>query len=76
MIDRLRKAVGRFEPLPWIGCLDPRKRASGTFRQILVGNYRVIYRLNKDFVEILAVVHAACASLGMRIPTIEACGPS
>lgn len=57
-IGRLRKAVSRLRRFPGSGTrvhdIDLPE-----LREILVGNYRVIYRVNDQFVEILTIVHAA-----------------
>ncbi len=58
MVDRIRRAVERLRQFP----------ASGTrvhewdrpdLREIVVGNYRVIYRLDEKAVVILTIIHAA-----------------
>jgi ParE toxin of type II toxin-antitoxin system, parDE len=36
-----------------------RERSLPELREIVVGNYRVIYRLGKQLVDIIAIVHAA-----------------
>jgi toxin ParE1/3/4 len=57
-VDRLRKAVGRLSRFPGSDAAIHEK-GFPDLREILVGNYRVIYRLNNDRVKILAVIHGA-----------------
>jgi toxin ParE1/3/4 len=58
VVERLRKAVERLQVFP----------ESGTrviewdrpdLREVVVGNYRAVYRYREQIVEILAVLHAA-----------------
>jgi toxin ParE1/3/4 len=58
MVDRITnksKSLGRH---PRIGHVVPEYH-SESIRQILEGNYRIIYRTLPDRVEILAVIHGA-----------------
>jgi toxin ParE1/3/4 len=57
-IDRLKKAVGRLRQFPRSGT-QIQEFNRPELREILVGSYRVIYRLHNHSVEVLAVVHAA-----------------
>jgi toxin ParE1/3/4 len=58
MVDRLKKAVDRLRQFPGSGPQVP-EWDRPDLREILVGNYRVIYRLGDKSVEILTVIHAA-----------------
>jgi addiction module RelE/StbE family toxin len=58
MVERLRKAVDRLRRFPGSGTLVP-EWDRPELREIVVGNYRVIYRLKERCVEILTVIHAA-----------------
>ena len=58
MVDRLRKAVERLGQFPGSGT-RVHEWNRPDLREIVVGNYRVIYRLNDEIVEILTVIHAA-----------------
>jgi addiction module RelE/StbE family toxin len=58
MMERLRKSVGRLRRFPGSGTVVP-EWDRPELREIVVGNYRVIYRLKERCVEILTVIHAA-----------------
>jgi plasmid stabilization system protein ParE len=58
MVDRLKKAVGRLSRFPGSGTRVT-EWDRPELREIVVGNYRVIYRLKEQCVEILTVIHAA-----------------
>ncbi len=57
-IDRFRKAVSRLSRFPGSGA-TVQERSLPELREILVGDYRVVYRLGNQVVEIIAVVHSA-----------------
>src|SRR5271156_5650378 len=57
-VDRMRKAVHRLGSFPGSGA-RLHERGLPELREILVGNYRIIYRHDTRCVEVLAVVHAA-----------------
>jgi toxin ParE1/3/4 len=52
------KAVDRLAGLPRSGRIVP-ELGDSSIREIILGNYRVIYRVRQDVVEILAVYHGA-----------------
>jgi addiction module RelE/StbE family toxin len=56
--DRVVTATERLETHPRLGRVVP-EFGLEDFREILVGSYRVIYRLRKDEVQILTVHHGA-----------------
>jgi len=58
MVDRLRKAVERLRRFPGSG-VRVHEWDRPDLREIVVGNYRVIYRLKESVVEMLTVIHAA-----------------
>jgi toxin ParE1/3/4 len=58
MVNRVRKAVDRLRRFPGSGT-RVHEWDRPDLREILVNNYRVIYRLNEESVEILTVIHAA-----------------
>src|SRR4051794_20633482 len=58
MVERLRKAVERLSRFPGSGT-RVHEWDRPELREIIVGNYRVIYRLRDECVEILTVIHAA-----------------
>lgn len=57
-IDRIKASAQRLSEFPYSGAVVPDWEREDV-REILVGNYRVIYRLHKDRVEILGVIHGA-----------------
>jgi plasmid stabilization system protein ParE len=56
-IDRIKVAVESLRQFPEAGAIVP-ERDSHAIREIYVGNYRVIYRVQTG-VEVIAVIHAA-----------------
>ena len=55
---RLRQGVQRLRDFPESGPIIP-EDPQGAVRQVVVGNYRVMYRLTDKGVVILTVVHGA-----------------
>jgi addiction module RelE/StbE family toxin len=49
-------AVERLEHFPKIGRIVPEFNDS-SIREIILGNYRIVYRLKKDIAEVLTVFH-------------------
>lgn len=58
MVDRIRKSVERLKHHPLSGGMVSEWERED-LREILVGNYRVIYRPEAASVQILTVIHAA-----------------
>ncbi len=58
MIDRIQKQVERLRRFPSSGTIVQEWNRLDV-REILVGNYRVIYRVEESYVLILTVIHAA-----------------
>lgn len=56
--ERLLAAVDRLERLPQLGRIVPEYQ-DPALRELLVGHYRVIYRVQGDTVGILALIHAS-----------------
>jgi len=56
MVDRLIGATERLDEFPESGRVLPEFPDSG-YREILVGNYRVLYRAEASRVVVLAIVH-------------------
>jgi plasmid stabilization system protein ParE len=52
------KAIERLAPFPRSGRIVP-ELGNATIREIILGNYRIVYRLRRDVVEILTVYHGA-----------------
>ncbi len=60
-------AVERLAAYPRSGTIVPEKR-DPSLRQTIVGNYRVIFRVRADLVEILTVYHGARLLDPSRLP--------
>jgi plasmid stabilization system protein ParE len=56
--DRVLRATDRLANFPRSGRIVP-ELGSENIREIIVGNYRVIYRVRKDSVHLLTVHHGA-----------------
>jgi addiction module RelE/StbE family toxin len=65
LIERLILSVDRLESFPESGRRVPESR-DPKIRELLVESYRVIYRLKKGRVQILAVAHGARNLAGMK----------
>jgi toxin ParE1/3/4 len=57
-VRRLRASVGRLKEFPESGQIVP-ELGRENIRELLRGNYRVIYRVGPNRVDILAVYHSA-----------------
>jgi toxin ParE1/3/4 len=66
--DRAFRATDRLADYPRSGRVVPELR-NDVIREIIVGNYRLIYRIRRDVAEILTVHHAA-----RRLDVDEAAG--
>ena len=58
LIDRIRRKAEGVLRLPRAAAIVP-EWGRENVRETFVANYRVIYRIRDDFVEVLAVIHAA-----------------
>jgi plasmid stabilization system protein ParE len=58
VVERIVAAVGRLEDNPRSGRVVP-ALGDETVREVLDGNYRIVYRLRHDAVEISTVFHGA-----------------
>ena len=65
LIERLILSVDRLESFPESGRRVP-ESTDPKVRELLVESYRVIYRLKKGSVQILAVAHGARNLTGMK----------
>ena len=63
LIERLVSSVARLADYPESG--SPRPEIAVGARSITVGNYLVLYRVERDSVNIVRVVHGAQDSLGL-----------
>lgn len=57
-VDRITRKGERLKRFPLLGHVVPEYEVESV-RQVLEGNYRIIYRVRPDSVQILAVIHAA-----------------
>lgn len=57
-VQRIFKAVGRLEDFPQSGRIVPELQ-NEFVREIIFGNYRIVYRLKLNKVEIITVYHSA-----------------
>jgi toxin ParE1/3/4 len=57
-VRKLQTSVGRLREFPFSGQVVP-EIGREDLREILQGNYRLIYRVSDDRVDILAVFHSA-----------------
>ncbi len=58
LAERLVAAVGRLELFPHSGRVVP-EVGDESLREVLYGNYRLVYRLHVESVEVITVYHAA-----------------
>ncbi len=58
VVRKLVGAVGRLRTHPHSGRVVP-ELGRATLREVIEGTYRIVYRVTPDWVEVLAVVHAA-----------------
>lgn len=58
LVERLVSAVSRLETNPLSGRVVP-EVGDETLREVIHGNYRIIYRFRPDLVEIVTVFHGA-----------------
>jgi addiction module RelE/StbE family toxin len=57
-IKEIFKTIERLETFPESGRIVPEFNVE-IVREIILGNYRIIYRLNKDAVDILTIHHSS-----------------
>jgi plasmid stabilization system protein ParE len=58
LAERLVAAVGRLESFPQSGRIVP-EVGDESLREVIYGNYRLVYRLQPESVEVVTVYHAA-----------------
>ena len=58
MAERILQAIDRLEPFPEIGRIVP-EFGRPDLRELLVGSYRVVYRLERQAVGLVTIVHGA-----------------
>ena len=58
LVERLVSAVARLETNPLSGRVVP-EMGEEALREVIHGNYRIVYRLRPDQVEVVTVFHGA-----------------
>lgn len=58
LVERIVEAVGRLETFPRSGRMVP-EAGDESLREVLYGNYRIVYRVKPDAIEVLTVFHGA-----------------
>jgi len=58
VVEQIMRAVERLEQFPLSGRSVP-ERPDSTLRELLCGNYRVVFRATDDLIEVLTVFHGA-----------------
>ncbi len=58
LVERIVAAVDRLEAFPLSGRLVP-EVGDESLREVVYGNYRIVYRLKPEAVEIVTVFHSA-----------------
>ena len=58
VVERIVAAVARLESHPLSGRVVP-EVGDQSLREIIQGSYRIVYRVNRDVVEIITVFHGA-----------------
>ena len=53
---RIMAAVDRLESYPRIGRIVPEYQ-DASIREMLVGNYRIVYRMRQEVIGVIAIVH-------------------
>ena len=64
VVERIVESVGRLETFPLSGRIVP-ERSDDRLRELLWGNYRIVYHVAGEVVEVLTVFH------GARLPRIR-----
>lgn len=57
-VERILDAIDRLEQFPLRGRIVPEKQDPAV-RELLVGSYRIVYRHQRDIVEVLTIHHGA-----------------
>ena len=58
LVERIVAAVGRLESFPMSGRVVP-EVGDDSLREVVFGAYRIVYRLQAESVQVVAVHHAA-----------------
>ena len=58
VVEQIMRAVERLEQFPRSGRSVP-ERPDSTLRELLCGNYRIVYRVTDDLIEVVTVFHGA-----------------
>jgi plasmid stabilization system protein ParE len=65
VLERLPQSVDRLQEFPESGRVVP-ERQDPQIREILLGSYRVIYRLREELTEVLTVFPGFCQGFDIR----------
>ena len=58
LVERIVAAVDRFNSFPFSGRVVP-EVGDESLREVVYGNYRIVYRVKPEVVEIVTVFHSA-----------------
>ena len=58
LAERILEAVERLEKFPKLGRIVP-EYADSSLRELIVGNYRLVYRLRAQRIGLVAIAHAS-----------------
>jgi toxin ParE1/3/4 len=58
VVEQIVTAVDRLEKFPWSGRRVP-ERPGLELRELLCANYRIVYRVSSELVEVVTVFHGA-----------------
>ncbi len=58
VVSQIVRAAGRLEEFPLSGRIVP-ERPDSKLRELLCGNYRIVYRVTGDLIEVVTVFHGA-----------------
>ncbi len=58
VVAQIVRAAGRLEEFPLSGRSVP-ERPDSKLRELLCGNYRIVYRVTGDLIEVVTVFHGA-----------------
>jgi toxin ParE1/3/4 len=71
--ERLLAAAERLESYPLSGRVVP-ELGQPTLREVLMGDYRIVYRVTADAVQVVTVVHGARLLPRDRVGPVDAAG--
>ena len=57
VVSAILKKVDKLVTFPEVGRFIPEKQ-SAVYREIIIYSYRIVYRVNNDFIYIIAIIHS------------------